>query len=72
MLPESSLVTVVVVVVVVVSVVTVYPSAWYSVVSTMSSTIVSSTPGVHTPVAVTGHSALREEGDDTRVHSHAK
>ena len=36
----------------------------------MSSTIVASTPGVHTPVAVTGHSALREEGNDARMHSH--
>ena len=62
---------VVVVVVVVVSVVTVYPSAPCSVVSIMSSTIVSSTPGVHTPVAVTGHSALREEGHDARMHNHA-
>jgi len=55
---------------VVVSVVTVYPSAPCSVVSNMSSTIVSSTPGVHNPVAVTGHSALREEGHDARMHSH--
>ena len=39
-------------------------------VSTSSITIVSSTPGVHNPVAVTGHSALREEGHDARMHSH--
>jgi len=41
------------------------------VVSIMSSTIVSSTPGVHNPVAVTGHSALRDEGNNARMHNHA-
>ena len=39
-------------------------------VSTSSMTIVSSTPGVHKPVEVTGHSALREEGHAARMHSH--
>ena len=62
---------VVVVVVVLVSVVTVCPSASYSIDSVSVITIVSSTPGVQTPVAVTGHSALREEGNDTRVHNHS-
>ena len=71
MSPESSLVTVTVVVSVVVVVVTVWPSASYSIDSVSVITIVSSTPGVQTPVAVTGHSALREEGHDTRVHNHS-
>ena len=56
---------------VVVVVVTVWPSASYSIDSVSVITIVSSTPGVQTPDAVTGHSALREEHNDTRMHNQA-
>ena len=55
----------------VVSVVTVWPSDSYSIDSVSVITIVSSTPGVQTPEAVTGQLALREEGHDARVHNHS-
>ena len=70
-LPESSFVIVTVVVSVVVVVVTVWPSASYSIDSVSVITIISSTPGVQTPEAVIGHSALREEHNDARMQNHS-
>ena len=64
--------TVFVVVVVSVVVVTVYPSASYSIVSVTTSSIISSIVGVQSPtVSVEQSTALLEEDRETDIHSHS-
>ena len=60
------------VVFVVVSVVTVYPSASYSIVSVIVSSIISSIVGVHNPtVSVEQSTALLEKDRETDIQSHS-
>ena len=65
--------TVFVVVVVSVFVVTVYPSASYSIVSVIVSSIISSIVGVQSPtVSVEQSTALLEKDRETDIHSHSQ
>ena len=57
---------------VVVSVVTVYPSASYSIVSVIVSSIISSIVGAQSPtVSVEQSTALLEKDRNTDIHSHS-
>ena len=54
-------------------VVTVYPSASYSIVSVTTSSIISSIVGVHSPtVSVEQSTALLEKDRETDIHSHGQ